>query len=75
MTRMVTVLRQGAQRNKHTGQYDVWDYIAKPAIDVNGVWDIKDLIPGDQMAALAAWANRYEKNKVNSFQRITGRKP
>ena len=40
-----------------------------PAIQLIGCWDIKEVIPTDQLNDLAAWANAYERNQDSGYGR------
>lgn len=70
--RMTTILRDGAKKSPVTGQFSINDYVSVRAIDTYGVWDIKDVIPAEQLAALAAWANAYEHKQWSNRMRMQG---
>lgn len=69
--RLRTVLTEAGRKKSQGSQFFMSDYVAVPAIDTVGRWDIKDLIPTDQLARLAGWANKYEANQSKTFGRMT----
>lgn len=60
--RMRTIVHPEAVKRR--GPIKPTDYIRVPAITTFGTWPIQDLIPTEQAALLAAYANLLEATKV-----------
>lgn len=61
--RLRTVLRPDARKDETTGEYALSDYIAVPAVELNGVWPFRECVAAEELAALARWANDYERRR------------